>query len=579
MQDAKEEIRSRINIEDIVGEYVHLKRAGRSLKGLSPFQDEKTPSFMVSPDKHVWYDFSSNQGGDIYSFIMLVEGLDFRGAMEHLARKAGVDLSLYQTGDGSIAKKKKRLGALLEIMTKYYQQTLVKNDHALEYVSKKRNLNKKSIQDFLVGYAPNSLDTAVKFLKKKGFTEKEIREAGISNRAGKDLFKSRLMLPLQDSAGAVIGFTGRLIANDPKAPKYLNTPQTILYDKSRHVYGLHLAKETIRKEDQAVIVEGNLDVVSSHQAGVKNVVAAAGTALTDQHLKIVKRFTSNILLAFDNDRAGISATERVIEISQELGIDVRIISLPEGYKDPDELIQHDVSLWRDSIKDALPAVDWTLKEYEKKHDITTAEGKRRFSSTGLGLVAKLRDPVEREHYVKIIAKKTDSSEFAVKDKLASFESEVSKSTLKKVDESAVQVTPVHKINQDKLLAIGVHDPKVRGLLIELDHDDFSDDQQQILLQYLKTMPDVDLTGDVPDSLRELETYVKILSIRADDRYKQWNEIDRYDETARLVKLVKQNAREKNKAKLIEDLKFAEKANDEKKVTQLKEELNALIKES
>ena len=166
----------------------------------------------------------------------------------------------------------------------------------------------------------------------------------MSNRASKDLFRSRLMLPLQDASGRVIGFTGRLIANDPKAPKYLNTPQTLLYDKSRHVYGLHLAKEAIRKQDRAVIVEGNLDVVSSHQISVHNVVAAAGTALTEQHLKIIKRLSSNISLAFDNDRAGLAATERAIEISQQLGIELNIVSMPDS-KRSDELIQHDPEQW------------------------------------------------------------------------------------------------------------------------------------------------------------------------------------------------------------------------------------------
>ncbi|MEK7620887.1 MAG: DNA primase, partial [Patescibacteria group bacterium] len=392
MQDAKEDIRSRLNIEDVIGEYVRLQRAGRSLKGLSPFNDEKTPSFMVSPDKHVWYDFSSNQGGDIYSFIMQVEGLDFRGAMELLAQKAGIDLSMYQTGEKGLGKKKERLYNLLEVASRYYQHTLVKNQHALEYVTKNRKLNKKVMHDFMIGYAPNTIESIVTFLKKKGFTETEIKDAGMSNRASKDLFRSRLMLPLQDASGRVIGFTGRLIANDPKAPKYLNTPQTLLYDKSRHVYGLHLAKEAIRKQDRAVIVEGNLDVVSSHQISVHNVVAAAGTALTEQHLKIIKRLSSNISLAFDNDRAGLAATERAIEISQQLGIELNIVSMPDDAKDPDELIQHDPEQWRQAIDDAKPVVDCVLAEDESRHDIATAEGKRHYSTAGLSIISKLVDP-------------------------------------------------------------------------------------------------------------------------------------------------------------------------------------------
>lgn len=579
MQDAKEDIRSRLNIEDVIGEYVRLQRAGRSLKGLSPFNDEKTPSFMVSPDKHVWYDFSSNQGGDIYSFIMQVEGLDFRGAMELLAQKAGVDLSMYQSGEKGLGKKKERLYNLLDVASRYYQHTLVKNQHALEYVTKNRKLNKKVMHDFMIGYAPNTIESIVTFLKKKGFTETEIKDAGMSNRADKDLFRSRLMLPLQDASGRVIGFTGRLIANDPKAPKYLNTPQTLLYDKSRHVYGLHLAKEAIRKQDRAVIVEGNLDVVSSHQVSIHNVVAAAGTALTEQHLKIIKRLSSNISLAFDNDRAGLAATERAIEISQQLGIELSIISMPDDAKDPDELIQHDPEQWKQAIDSAKPVVDWVLAEYESRYDITTAEGKRHYSTAGLSIISKLVDPIEQEHYMKIVAGKTGVSVDAVKAKLDGYGQDNNKQVLKKINVEKPKATSTERINQDKLLAIAVLDPKVRGLLIEMVADDFEADQQQALLQYLKTMPDIDLSGDMPEALQELETYVKVLLLRADERYKQWGEIDRYDETAKLVRLVKNQTREYKKQQLNQALKEAEATNDEKTKDKLRKELNEIIKES
>lgn len=578
MQEAKEEVRSRLNIEDVIGEYVRLQRAGRSLKGLSPFNDEKTPSFMVSPEKHVWYDFSSNQGGDIYNFIMQVEGLDFRGALELLARKAGVDLSLYQGHDRGLGKKKERLYELLSLATHYYQQTLFKNQHALEYVTKNRNLNKKSIQSFMIGYAPNSPDSIVKFLSSKGFRGSEIKEAGMSNRAGGDLFRSRLMIALSDASGRVIGFTGRLITNDPKAPKYLNTPQTLLYDKSRHVFGLHQAKELIRKQDKAVVVEGNLDVISSHQVEVTNVVAAAGTALTDQHLKILKRLTPNISLSFDNDRAGLAATERAITMSQELDIELSIISIPEETKDPDELIQHDSKLWQAAIDHAKPVVDWVLAEYENRYDITTAEGKRRFSTAGLAVVEKLRDPIEKEHYLNLVAKKTGASLEAVKSKLSAHNKKDDHILRKTAVDNQI-ISPARHVNQDKLLSIAVSDPKVRGLLIEMIAEDFEADHQKALLQYLKVMPDVQLSEDMPDTLRDMETYVKILLLRADERYQQWGEIDRYDETAKLVRLVKNETRTNKKIRLTNALRQAEASGDDKKVTSLRKELNAIIKES
>jgi len=264
MQDAKEEVRSRLNIEDVIGEYVQLKRAGRNFKGLSPFSGEKSPSFFVSPDKNIWHDFSSNKGGDVFSFVMEVEGMDFREALEHLAQKAGIDMSMYdRQGGKEVAELKKRLRAALDLATKYYQQSLVQNPHAVDYVFGKRGLSKDIVQTFRIGYAPTSGDALVQFLTKKGFSSQELSQAGLVNRFGGDLFRGRMMVPLMDGSGQVIGFTARIIGDDPNAPKYLNTPQTILYDKGRHVFGLSQAKEAIRKGDYAVIVEGNLDALRS----------------------------------------------------------------------------------------------------------------------------------------------------------------------------------------------------------------------------------------------------------------------------------------------------------------------------
>ncbi|EDK72868.1 DNA primase [candidate division TM7 genomosp. GTL1] len=370
MQDAKEDVRSRLNIEDVIAEYVPLKRAGRNFKGLSPFTQEKTPSFFVSPDKHIWHDFSSNKGGDVFSFIMEVEGIDFRAALELLARKAGVDLSLYRSSASQgIAKKKHRLHEALDIAANYYQQTLVRNQHALEYVFKKRGLSKKVVQDFRIGYAPSTGDALTQFLLGRGFSAQELQDAGLATRRYRglgDMFRGRMMVPLMDGQGQVVGFTARLIDDDPKAPKYINTPQTLLYDKGRQVFGLHLAKEAIRTNDYAVIVEGNLDVVSSHQVDVRQVVATAGTAMTQWHLKALRRLSENVRLSFDSDKAGLAATERAIPIAQEAGVNLSIITLPDDAKDPDELIQQSIEKWQGAINTAQPVVDWVLEQYSRR---------------------------------------------------------------------------------------------------------------------------------------------------------------------------------------------------------------------
>jgi DNA primase len=309
MQDMKEEVRSRLNIEDVVGEYVQLKRAGRNFKGLSPFTGERTPSFYVSPDKNIWHDFSSNKGGDVFSFVMEVEGIDFRAALELLAHRVGVDLAQYDSaGAQEIAKRKKRIYEILELATQYYQQSLLKNQHAVEYVFGKRKLSKEIVQTFRIGYAPSTGDALVNFLKMKEFTQKEAQDAGLLNRYDGDLFRGRMMVPLMDGSGRVIGFTARILADEPNAPKYLNTPETLLYNKGRHVFGLSQAKESIRKVDYSVIVEGNLDVISSHQVGVNQVVATAGTAMTESHLKALNGLFRSPKQSVSTSRSSHSAT-------------------------------------------------------------------------------------------------------------------------------------------------------------------------------------------------------------------------------------------------------------------------------
>ena len=327
--DAVEEIKSRLSIEEVVGGYVELKRAGRNLKALSPFAAEKTASFMVSPEKQIWHDFSSGRGGNMFSFVMEMEGVDFKGALEILARKAGVDLDQYRRGGGNSAVKK-RMSEALELAARYFQQALLKSAMAKDYVVKKRQFNKQSLTEFRIGYAPNSFDGLTKQLMKRGFTRDELTKAGLSTpRLGGlgDMFRGRLTIPLKDPQGQVIGFTARILVEDPNAPKYFNTPQTLLYDKGRHVFGLSEAKQAIRDAGYVVMVEGNLDVVSSHQAGIKQVVATAGTALTEHHLKALSRFTNDLRIAFDQDKAGLKATERAIVLASKVGVRLGVVDV------------------------------------------------------------------------------------------------------------------------------------------------------------------------------------------------------------------------------------------------------------
>ena len=581
MQDAKEEVRARLNIEDVIGEYVQLKRAGRNFKGLSPFTNERTPSFTVSPEKHIWHDFSSGKGGDVFSFVMEVEGLDFRGALEQLARKAGVDLSMYDSKQsGEVAAKKRRQIEANELACRYFQQSLLKNQHALEYVFKKRGLSKEIVQEFRIGYAPDDGDAVVRFLTKKGFTNKELAEAGLTNRFGGDIFRGRMTVPLMDGSGQVIGFTGRILKDDPKAPKYLNTPQTLVYDKSRHVFGLSQAKEAIRKGEYSVIVEGNLDVVSSHQAGIKCVVASAGTALTEWHLKALARLSSDVRLAFDADKAGVSATERAIPIAQDVGVELSIVSLPGEAKDPDELIQTEgPDAWRRVTESAEPVVDWVLRQYSARVDMTTAAGKRRFTTEGLAVVSKLKDSVEQEHYLQQIADMTGTSLGAVRAKLGSVDADA-QAPLKQVKpQESSQERPVRPeaAYQDNLLAVLIAHPETRHHLGGFDTDMLLGSERQAIGQWLKKHSQP--LDDMPAALKPLETYVRIIQLKAETRYEGWSEQDSSLEVAKLLRQTEVEHKKQTKERLIQELRLAEENGDDDTAQSLRAQLYALIKET
>ena len=575
MNDAKEEVRARLNIEDVIGEYVQLKRAGRNLKGLSPFTDERTPSFMVSPEKQIWHDFSSGKGGDIFTFVMLVEGMDFRQSLEHLARKAGVDLSLFSGGDGRTAKRRAQAREALKLAANFYQQNLVKNPAALEYAVKKRRLNRQTIGDFIIGYAPDQGDALTKALEKRGFSRRELADAGLVNRFGGDLFRGRMMVALSDSSGEVVGFTGRIIRDDPRAPKYLNTPQTLLFDKSRHIFGLYQAKEAIRKGDAAVIVEGNLDVVSSHQAGVKNVVATAGTAMTLQHLKALSRLAGRIRVAFDGDRAGVSATERAINLAQEIGVELEVVSLPDGVKDPDELIQKDAALWKAAVERAQPAVDWVIARHAEMEDLATAEGKRRFSTTALRIVRGLKDPVEQEHYLAVISKKTGASITALKAKLAGEKTVNQQLRKTKIDKEKPH--PVQDETEDMLAGLAASEKTVRRWLAAISGEMLENDNARQLIGYLRKNLDIDLSN-IPQGLQKIEQYVKIVQLKSESRYANWEQKSLDEEMARLVRQITIKHRENQKNQLLTQLREAEAAGDEVLSQRLRQNLNQLIKE-
>lgn len=547
--DAVEDIKARLAIEDVISEYVELKRAGRNYKALSPFGNEKTPSFMISPEKQIWHDFSSGKGGNMFSFVMEMEGVDFKGALEILARKAGVDLTQYRSGaSAERGKQKERLYKILELATRFYQVQFSKNQAALTYVFKKRQFTKQIVLDFQLGYAPNTGRALLDYLVKKGFSEAEVQQAGLATKRysrANDMFRGRVMIPLSDAQGRVVGFTARLLVDDPNAPKYINTPQTLLYDKGRQVYGFHLAKEAIRKTGFAVVVEGNLDVIASHQASIANVVATAGTAMTPMHLKELGRFTHDVRLAFDQDEAGLKAAERAIPLANQAEVSLSIITVPSG-KDPDELIRQSPETWQGVINQHQYAMDWLIERLKTEHDITTAPGKRQFSDACLAVIRQLQDSVEQDHYLGIIATELGIAKEALRQKLERKTIETPKVRKKVVQPQAIDKAHADQAKaENQFLSLMLALIELRTYLKHMEPAMF---QQPLAARLLAI-----LTTPGAKQLPETAEYEKILAVVYEELYANLEVQELRAEAARLQVRLIENYVKRSKAALVAQL--------------------------
>lgn len=561
MGDAVAEIKSRLSIEDVVSEYVQLKRSGRNFKGLSPFTNEKSPSFIVSPEKQIWHDFSSGRGGDVISFIQEVEGLDFKGSLELLARKAGIELDDFRSEktDKNQKNHTANMYSAVEQAVNYYQVQLTKNIPALKYLREIRGYEKQTLIDFRFGYSPSDGRSLLKYLVAKGFEHSTLQSVGLVSKRGNDwydMFRGRIMIPLLDPQGRAVGFTARQLIDDKNSPKYINTPSTTLYDKGRQVFGLSQAKDAIRKSGFVVVVEGNLDVVASHQAGIRQVVASAGTALTTYHLKSLQRFTGDVRLCFDEDRAGQEALERAIPLAQALGIELGIVSLPSG-KDPDELIKNDAKLWQKVVDTSQYMIDWLIEKIAKSEDLTSAQGKRQFSAKILNIVKMLKDPVEQEHYIKLVAERTNTSFETIKSK---FEDNQSQNTVRLKRVKSVSDEPKiaaeQRVREQHLLAMSMKSDEIGRILARLPIDVFSAEAQETA-SYIQSNPGVSPSGS---------EYGKMLSLLFEEYYQHTEQEElAYQAHRLLTRLVTTYAKLKKQALANE---LAE-ADEEKQVNLLK----------
>ena len=414
-----EEIKSRLNIVDVLGEYIRLEKAGSNFRALCPFHNEKSPSFMVSEEKQFWHCFGCQKGGDIFAFVMEMEGLGFREALTLLADKAGVKLQGY---DPQKAEQKNRTLEILELATKFYEVQLWKGDGKTKILSylRERGLNDETIKEFRLGYAPKGWRNVIQFLEKRGYKIEEILKAGLivkkeNSTDHYDRFRERIMFPIADYSGKIVGYSARVApGGDESQAKYVNTPETEVYHKSRILYGIDKAKSDIKAQDFVLLVEGNMDVIAASQAGIKNVVAVSGTALTGDQIGIIKRYTPKIKMFFDMDSAGYEATKKSMKLCYESDMQVEVVSIKNG-KDAADMAKDDPEKLKAAVKNSKNAMEYLLDDSLQKFDKNKVEDKRKISELMMDMVSGIANSVEKSHWIKTIAQKLETTEAALTD--------------------------------------------------------------------------------------------------------------------------------------------------------------------
>ncbi len=414
-------VREKIDIASLISEYIPLKKAGRNFKAACPFHNEKSPSFVVSPERQIWHCFGCGKGGDCYTFLMEYENLEFFEALRILAKKAGIELSETDFVKKDTSKKE-IIYSVNKIASDFYHYILTKHNagkKALEYLTKERKIDPRLVETFQIGFSPNQGDILSKYLlEKKKYKIQDLTEAGLSfTRPGRtaDFFRGRLMFPLFDHRDNIIAFSGRILQNSASestsiqsGSKYVNTRDTLVYHKGSTFFGLNLAKEEIKKEERAIIVEGEFDVISCYSRGIKNVVAIKGTALTENQISLISRFSQKITLCLDQDEAGFEAIKRSLEGLEKKGLTTTVVDLGD-YKDPDEAIIKDPIFFKNAVSHDIGAYDFLISNFLKKYNKEEAEGKKKITQNLLPFISLIDNEIIKEHYLKTLAKELDAS--------------------------------------------------------------------------------------------------------------------------------------------------------------------------
>jgi len=589
-------IKDRIDIVQLLQEYLNLKKAGANWKANCPFHNEKTPSFMVHPEKQIWHCFGCGKGGDIFAFIQEMEGLDFVEALKLLADRAGVKLT--DTRSSELNKNLKI--RLIEINSKaasFFHNFLIEMSvarPAYEYLTKKRGLSEETIKNWQIGYVPEQWDLLTQYMLKKGVSIDDLVASGLTIKNNErnswyDRFRGRLMFPIWDVHGNIVGFTGRiLVEKENSGGKYVNTPQTALYDKSRVIYGLNKAKQEIKTKDLAIMVEGQMDVIACHEAGMKNVIAASGTALTEEQIKLIKRFTNNIAIAFDSDNAGQEAAKRGIDVALSAGLNIKVISIPEGQgKDADECIRKNPKNWRAAVDSAVQIMEWYFNRLFKFINLDDFKAKQEATSIFLSELKKIPYAIERESWIRKLSDKIMVEPAILTEELKKIkiqtgpkkENALNRPEIaKKENINLVDKTDLLK---EKFWSLVIRQPSIYSALRSslsseiFSSNDYNELYQFIEMKYNTLSPNnfgANIFIDYPDQ-NKIDLYL----MHAEKDYSDFSDEARLKEAETLLNNIKDLQIKKIRQNLLNSLEEAKQQNNEELQNNILKKINDLIK--
>lgn len=587
MKDPVSEIKQHIDIADLIGTYLPLKKAGRNYRTTCPFHSEKTPSFMVSPELQIYKCFGCGEAGDIFSFVQKIEGIDFSAALEHLAERAGVKLEKRSYDPQN--QLKKQIFFINSLSAQFYHKILFSKktgSSAIKYLKKDRGLKLETIKDFKIGYAPQTWDLLFRFLTKKGIKTEDMLAAGVvikkrESEGYLDKFRGRIMFPLTGIDGKIVGFTGRAMFN--KEPKYLNTAETPVFYKTSFLYGLDKARVFLKNEG-VIFVEGQMDVIKAHQEGIKNVVASSGTALTETQLNLLSRYTKDLNFCFDPDNAGITAMHRAIEMAEKQDFNIKVIPIPENFSDLDDLLTKDNSLAKKVIKKPIPIYDFFIAAALKKYDKKAPHDKKKILEDLAPRFSFIKNSVLIDHYTKELSKELDLSHETVAELFFKKSKNLTDQRIKEKIEDTISHEETKKTSPESYmvsLLLKADIDKTREHAYKLESEDFFDTNIKTVFEELtrflssekgelniKKFAD-SLKDELKDTFEAL--YLFDLGKIVDDEKLLEREIN---DTIDRIKKIRIKSDLKN---LTEQIKIAEKENNVKQIDKLTKEFDKLSK--